>query len=85
MPRVGDKAGVRERDVLSQHVRAEYLEMPGLCLTMEQAQRLWSVDRPTCEAVFSALTSTRFLERTTRGGFVLRAARVRQEVRSYEG
>jgi Fic family protein len=78
-PRVGEKAGVRGRDALSQRIRAEYLEMPGLCLTIEQAQRLWSVDRPTCEAAFRTLTSTRFLDRTTRGAFVLRAGRVRPE------
>ena len=40
---------------LTRRVRAEYSEMPGLCLTLSQAQRLWAVDRQTCEAVFRAL------------------------------
>jgi Fic family protein len=75
MLRIDDTAGVRERDELGRLVRAEYLKMPGLSLTIEQAQRLWSVDRPTCEAVFSTLRSTKFLERTTRGAFVLRGTR----------
>ena len=28
-------------------IRAEYRELPGLCLTTEQAMRLWTLDRPT--------------------------------------
>jgi hypothetical protein len=52
-------------------VRAEYLEMPGLCLTLSQAQRLWSLDPRTCEAVLNSLIDTGFLRRTGRGLFVL--------------
>jgi hypothetical protein len=55
-------------------VRAEFLEMPGLKLTVPQAQRLWGVDRRTCEAVIEELTETRFLSRTRDGAVVLRAA-----------
>lgn len=55
-------------------VRAEFLEMPGLKLTVAQAQRLWGADRPTCEAVIEALTEARFLARTRDGAVVLRAA-----------
>ncbi len=36
-------------------IRAEYRELPGLCLTTEQAMRLWSLDRPTCEAALERL------------------------------
>ena len=55
-------------------VRAEFLEMPGLKLTVPQAQRLWGVDRPTCEAVIDELTTSRFLARTRDGAVILRAA-----------
>ena len=55
-------------------VRAEFLEMPGLKLTVSQAQRLWGVDRPTCEAVIEQLTEARFLSRTRDGAVVLRGA-----------
>ena len=55
-------------------VRAEFLEMPGLKLTVPQAQRLWGVDRRTCEAVIEELTQTQFLSRTRDGAVVLRAA-----------
>jgi len=55
-------------------VRAEFLEMPGLKLTVPQAQRLWGVDRRTCEEVIDQLTQARFLSRTRDGAVVLRAA-----------
>jgi hypothetical protein len=55
-------------------VRAEFLEMPGLKLTVAQAQRLWGVDRPTCEAVIDVLTAASFLVRTRDGAVVLRSA-----------
>lgn len=32
-------------DTLLNRIRAEYLEMPGLCLKLEQAQRLCGVER----------------------------------------
>ena len=66
------------RSILSEailwHVRAEFLEMPGLKLTLAQAQRLWGIDRATCEAVIKELTACRFLTTTRDGSFVLRAA-----------
>jgi len=55
-------------------IRAEFLEMPGLKLTVPQAQRLWGIDRSTCEAVIEELTASRFLVRTRDGAVVLRAA-----------
>jgi hypothetical protein len=56
-------------------IRAEFLEMPGLCLTIEQAQRLWSLEPRTCEALLRSLVDSRFLRRTDRGLFVLHRAR----------
>jgi hypothetical protein len=57
------------RDVLLRRVRGEYLEMPGLRLTPIQAQRLWSLDRSTCEWVLNALVETNFLVQTRDGSF----------------
>jgi hypothetical protein len=42
-------------------VRAEYLEMPGLCLTKCQMCRLWHIDTDTCDAVVGALLTSGFL------------------------
>jgi hypothetical protein len=50
-------------------VRAEFLESPGLRLTPRQAQRFWSLDPDTCMALFDALVSSRFLERTASGQY----------------
>jgi hypothetical protein len=36
-------------------VVGEYREMPGLALTLEQAQRLWGCDAATCCAVVELL------------------------------
>ncbi len=61
-------------DQMVSRVRSEFLEMPGLKLTVWQAQRLWGVDQPTCEAVIEELTEARFLARTRDGAVVLRAS-----------
>ena len=63
-------------DLLAPRVRAEYLEMPGLSLTFEQAQRLWNIERRTCDALLTSLIDAGFLHRTKRGLFVRRAGRV---------
>ncbi len=42
-------------------IRAEYLEMPGLRLTVEQAQRLCGVEPALCKAVLDALVAEQFL------------------------
>ena len=40
---------------------SEYIEMPGLRLTLKQAQRLWGLDEETCESSLSFLVDARFL------------------------
>jgi hypothetical protein len=42
-------------------IRGEYLEMPGLRLTFEQAQRLFGVDSTLCKKVLDALVEAKFL------------------------
>lgn len=56
----------------AQLVRAEYLEVPGLELTREQAQRLWGLERAACDALLASLVESRFL-RCTRDHRYLRA------------
>lgn len=53
--------------------RAEYLEMPGLKLTLPQAARLWALDSGVCTAVLTALVESRFLV-MTRDAFFMRAS-----------
>jgi hypothetical protein len=54
---------------LLNRVRAEYREMPGLCLTFPQAQRLWSLDPGTCSAVLGILVEEGYL-RESRAGYL---------------
>ena len=48
-------------------VRAEYTEMPGLCLTLRQAERLFGLDRDRCADVLDALVDVGFLKRLPEG------------------
>jgi hypothetical protein len=49
-------------DNLLRRVRGEYREMPGMRLTIDQAMRLWMVDRTTCTSLFDSLVAAGFLE-----------------------
>jgi hypothetical protein len=53
-----------ERDQLLTRIRGEYLEMPGLSLTLPQACRLWQLDTATCAAVLQQMVEARVLYRT---------------------
>lgn len=57
----------RAFQTLVARVRREFLEMPGLRLTMPQATRFWGLDVPSCEAVVEALIRSAFLQRTASG------------------
>jgi hypothetical protein len=50
-------------------IRSEYDEMPGLCLTRAQVQRLWLLEPAACDTVLRALVDAGFL-RLTPGGYV---------------
>jgi hypothetical protein len=50
-----------------ERVRSEFLEMPGLQLTLPQAARLWGLDQSSCEAVVEVLVRSAFLRRTVTG------------------
>ena len=65
---------LREIDGLIRRVEAEYRAMPGLSLTAAQAQRVWGLDRPTCDEILAELTSHGFLRRTHRGTYVRQSA-----------
>jgi Fic family protein len=55
---------------LLRRIQGEYVEMPGLILTVAQAQRLWALDDRTCQVVLATLVERRFLRRTTAGAYV---------------
>ena len=51
--------------------------MPGLRLTASQAQCLFGLDSPTCEAVLTALVDDRFLSRYPNGHFAIASIQTR--------
>ena len=71
-PRPGEHSSALLPDFegLAQRVRAEYLEMPGLNLTRDQAKCLWAVDGPMCDRLLAYLVATGFLERTHKATYV---------------
>jgi hypothetical protein len=58
-----------EPNALLRRVRGEYREMPGMRLTIDQAMRLWNIDRQTCAAVSNTLVASHFLEMDGFGRF----------------
>ena len=57
-------------EILVSRIRAEYREMPGLHLTLEQACRLWQINATECEAVLETLVAEGFLVRAHDGAFI---------------
>ena len=60
-----------------ERISAEFIEMPGLRLTVQQAARLWALDPETCQALLDALVEAQFL-RVNRDGTYARATEGRQ-------
>ena len=56
-------------DAVLRRVRSEFKEMPGMRLTLDQAMRLWDLDRPTCCAVLESLVASHFLQQDRNGRF----------------
>ena len=53
-----------EDRVLCTRIVGEYLEMPGLNVTIPQACRLWDLDRPRCMHLLDTLLASGFLRRS---------------------
>ena len=54
---------------LSLRIRGEFMEMPGLRLTREQACRLWGLDTQTCQRLLFTLVTARFLAEAPDGRY----------------
>jgi len=54
---------------LFRRVCGEFLEMPGLQLTCEQAMRLWGLSRAECSMLLDVLVNARFLCHSRHGTF----------------
>lgn len=54
---------------VTDRIRSEYLEMPGLTLSQSQAMRLWGLSVPQSSRVLSDLVEAGFLVRDRRGAY----------------
>jgi hypothetical protein len=56
-------------NIIRIRIRAEYLEMPGLRLTLDQARRLCGVEQALCQMVLDALVDEGFLRVNSHGHY----------------
>ena len=61
-----------EHQRLVHRVKNEFIEMPGLQLTLPQASRLWGLDHESSRRVIDSLVEVSFLRWTPRGTVVRR-------------
>jgi CheY-like chemotaxis protein len=54
-------ASVSAHQQVLDRIRAEFLEMPGMTLTIQQVQRLCGIDGSICQIVLDALVESKFL------------------------
>ena len=60
-------------DEVTDRIRAEYMEMPGLELTIWQVQRLWNLSEELCVRALLTLVQAKFLMVTSSGKYARRA------------
>ncbi|HEX8027626.1 MAG TPA: hypothetical protein VF491_04145 [Vicinamibacterales bacterium] len=56
-------------EALLRRIRGEYREMPGMRLTIDQAMRLFMLDRRTCAGVLDSLVHAQYLEQDRSGRY----------------
>lgn len=57
---------------LGWRIRGEFLEMPGLRLSLDRASRLFALERAACQSVLDALVGAEVLQRDRDGRYLLR-------------
>ena len=74
MPASGRVTGDASPTLLSR-IRSEFLEMPGLKLTVRQAARLWGLESATSERLLARLADAGFLWRSRDGAYMRTSGR----------
>jgi hypothetical protein len=69
-----------EHDFL-ERIRAEYLEMPGMALRLEQVARLCGIERSVCQRVLDALVDAKFLCVSADGAYARVSAEMNHRAR----
>jgi hypothetical protein len=75
-PRPIERRNAASRHALRRRVHAEFFEMPGLTLTVEQAARLFGLPADVCRRVFGELVQVEMLRLTADGRYALAPASV---------
>jgi hypothetical protein len=68
---IADRVQLCEDRTVCTRIIGEYLEMPGLNVTIPQACRLWDIDAPRCAHLLETLLASGFLRK--RGECYVRA------------
>jgi hypothetical protein len=55
------RSGPHSFDTLLEIIRAEFRQMPGMCLTRAQFRRLWHLDDELCDALTRRLLAEGYL------------------------
>ena len=71
----GWRATGDESTTLISRIRSEFLEMPGLKLTVRQAARLWGLESATSERLLARLADAGFLWRSPDGAYTRMSGR----------
>ena len=69
VPNIQSRTPLAIRELLLR-IEGEYREMPGLSLTVSQAERLWDLDSSTCAFVLTTLIARRILRQTRTGAYL---------------
>ena len=59
----------QETDLLTQRIREEFDEVPGLQITLEEGVRFWALDAETCAKILGQLHRLGFLVQTSEGRY----------------
>ncbi|MGE3958338.1 MAG: hypothetical protein AB7H96_16615 [Vicinamibacterales bacterium] len=72
--------GLHDDHPLLLRIQSEFMEMPGLCLNVAQASRLWNLDPQTSELALEMLAGNGTLLRTADGRYVSNGGAGRRDV-----
>lgn len=64
-----ERRNVAVRERLVGRIRAEFQEMPGVCLTLQQARRLFGLPEDACARILSGLAREGLLRRKADGSY----------------
>lgn len=65
----GERRDVVRREAIVRRIAAEFVEMPGLILSVPQASRLLGLEEAACERILTSLVNDGLLRRRAGGSY----------------